>query len=120
MDIAFGITVFICCMWAGACTMPVHEIFYSAETKPSKHECKFFNWIYKNLRWFSLIVLNAVCFFAQFFSIKCNLTIVIWIINGMFFLSALWNAIDESYKKNYIALLQKNARCKIKAFLLYL
>lgn len=53
-----------------------------------------------------LISLNLFCFISQFFVLKQDLRFVLFVVNIIFFINALWDIVVNSYSKNYIALLQ--------------
>lgn len=53
-----------------------------------------------------LIALNFFCYITQFFVISQDLKFVLFVINIVFFVNALWDIIIKSYNKNYISLLQ--------------
>ena len=62
---------------------------------------------------YSIVLLNSICFIAQFFNISHDLKVVILIINILFLLGVLFNLATTKYLKSYILLLQNSASTEV-------
>lgn len=66
-----------------------------------------------------LILLNLFCFITQFFYISNDLKFVLFSINVIFFVNALWDIVVNSYNKNYISLLQSKLVNPVKLIYMF-
>lgn len=106
-NLTLGIISAIFCFYSIGRYISLSELVKTlaeSQTKISYFIIKIMNKVYI---YSPIIAINMILFIAQFFDINTQLNFVFKLINGLFFIDLLMDLITNSYKNNYIFLMQK-------------
>lgn len=115
MNIVLGILAWIGSWSAMMVNAPDYLLIYSLNnSKESSLSYFFIKLMKRSYNLIFLIFLNLFCFVTQFFVLNQDLKFVLFVINIIFFINAIWDIVVNSYNKNYIALLQSKVVKPVK------